>query len=283
MGLKGDTGIMEENGTNGSNGAKGNTGDTGYRGDRGPVGNQGPIGNNGLDPCTFRLAASSDNMSVSIDRFVSGTLILFNWRKLLQLRYNAITDECDQTIVGGIDLFALINARASSQSLTDNLTLYTPTSTIYTRTYFDSLASTLNVYINANVSTTTLTTALAHYAKLTDTMHNTTGLTYSSIKNMAGADVAVFWNNATKDVELKVRCTVYNVLSVLGKVVLGNRFTVSADGYSGSIRCVPLIDTSESSLTFYKYTDMRFGAADDMWPMGQNAWFTGGYSIGTPV
>ena len=28
---------------------------------------------------------------------------------------------------------------------------------------------------------------------------------------------------------------------------------------------------------------MRFGVADDMWLMGQNYWYHGGYSIGTPV
>ena len=65
--------------------------------------------------------------------------------------------------------------------------------------------------------------------------------------------------------------------------MLGTTLTVNAHGYNRSIRCVPLIDTAKSSLTFYKYTDMRFGIADDMWLMGQNSWFNGGYSIGTPV
>jgi hypothetical protein len=51
------------------------------------------------------------------------------------------------------------------------------------------------------------------------------------------------------------------------------------DGYNGSIRCVPIVDTSESSLTLYRYTDMRFAAAGDMWLMGQNSWFNTCYSI----
>ena len=55
------------------------------------------------------------------------------------------------------------------------------------------------------------------------------------------------------------------------------------DGYNVSIRCVPLVDTSESSLTVYRYTDMRFTTAGDSWLMGQNSSFSSGYSIGTPV
>ena len=51
----------------------------------------------------------------------------------------------------------------------------------------------------------------------------------------------------------------------------------------GSIRCVPSVDSSESSLGCYKYTDIRFVVADDMWLMGGNSWFNNGYSIGTPV
>ena len=55
------------------------------------------------------------------------------------------------------------------------------------------------------------------------------------------------------------------------------------DGYNRRIRCVPLVDASESSLPFYRYTDMRFTAAGDMWLMGQNSWFNSGYSIGMLV
>ena len=119
------------------------------------------------------------------------------------------------------------------------------------------------------------------FIKINETLNNTTGSVSMSIKNNYAVHVAIFYN--TKDVELKGSCFIFNSLSVLGKVVLGNTLFVNADGYNGSIRCVPPVDTAESSLTFYKYKDMRFGLADDMWLMGQNYWFNGGYSIGTPV
>ena len=38
--------------------------------------------------------------------------------------------------------------------------------------------------------------------------------------------------------------------SVSSFVNLGDRLTVRANGYSGTIRCVPFVDTAESSLTF---------------------------------
>ena len=71
-------------------------------------------------------------------------------------------------------------------------------------------------------------------------------------------------------------------LAVSSFVNIGDRLTVRADGYNGTIRCIPLVDTSESSLTFYNYEDMRVTVADDVWLMGQNYWSNGGYSIGTP-
>ena len=46
--------------------------------------------------------------------------------------------------------------------------------------------------------------------------------------------------------------------------------------------CLLLILESQA-LFLYKYSDMRFGVADDMWLTGQNDWYNGGYSIGTPV
>jgi hypothetical protein len=120
-GEQGDPGAKGANGTNGSNGAKGDTGD---KGNTGNTGAQGPIGNNGLDPYTFRIAAASDSMSVSIDRFVSGTFDLNLWIKLLQLRYNDATQSCDQFIVGGIDMFNLINGkRDTANTEVNNLLL----------------------------------------------------------------------------------------------------------------------------------------------------------------
>jgi hypothetical protein len=103
-----------------------------------------------------------------------------------------------------------------------------------------------------------------------------------STKKSYAADVVVFYTNSTKDVELKGNCFVYESLSVLGTSLLSIRLTVMCDGFNGSTRCVPIVDTSESSLTVYRYTDMRFAAASDMWLMGQNSWFNTCYSIGTP-
>ena len=74
-------------------------------------------------------------------------------------------------------MFALINAKASTQSLTDNLALYTPTTDLYNKTYIDALAVTLNGYINDKVSTTTLADTLLIYAKLSDLMTTNTSIT----------------------------------------------------------------------------------------------------------
>ena len=39
-------------------------------------------------------------------------------------------------------------------------------------------------------------------------------------------------------------------LSVLGNTVLSNALTVKGNGYNGTIKCAPLVDTGESSLVF---------------------------------
>ena len=66
--------------------------------------------------------------------------------------------------------------------------------------------------------------------------------------------MAVYSNNATRDVELKGNCYVFNNLSVLSKTILGTTLTVKAAGYKGSVRCVPVVDSSESSHVFvYNY------------------------------
>ena len=46
---------------------------------------------------------------------------------------------------------------------------------------------------------------------------------------------------------------------------------------------MPLVDTSESSLTCRRYTDLGCSAAGAMWFVGQHSWCKSGYSIGTPV
>jgi hypothetical protein len=154
----------------------------------------------------------------------------------------------------------------------------------------------LNIFdlINARVSTSDLTTALTYYALYSETytktisnnlfngkLNNNTGTISTSIKNNGGEDVAIFHN--TKNVALKGNLSVNNNLSVLGYSNLSDRIIMRSDGYNGSIRCAPNVDTGETSIVFYKYNDMRFEAAGDMWLMGQNSWFKSGYTIGTPV
>ena len=72
-------------------------------------------------------------------------------------------------------------------------------------------------------------------------------------------------------------------LAVSSFVNINDRLTVRADGFNGSIRCIPLVDASETSLWFDKYIDIRSSTADEMWLMGNNYLLNGGYSIGTPV
>ena len=63
--------------------------------------------------------------------------------------------------------------------------------------------------------------------------------------------MAVFSNSATKNAGFKGDCYVPHGSSVLGKAGIGNTLPVDADGYNGSIRCVPLVHAAESSLTFW--------------------------------
>ena len=71
-------------------------------------------------------------------------------------------------------------------------------------------------------------------------------------------------------------------LAVSSFVNIGDRLTVRANGYNGTIRCIPLVDTSESCLMVYKYINMRATNADDSWLIGQTYWFNGRLSTGTP-
>ena len=72
-------------------------------------------------------------------------------------------------------------------------------------------------------------------------LNNTTGNASMAIKNNNGFDVAVFYNS---------KAYISNNLSVLDNIVLGNILTVRGNGYNGTIKCVPLVDTGESSLVF---------------------------------
>ena len=67
--------------------------------------------------------------------------------------------------------------------------------------------------------------------KLNSKLHTTTGNASMSIKHNSGLDVAVFIIH----VALKRNCFIYNDLSVYGNTVLGNKLTVHADGYNGTI------------------------------------------------
>ena len=77
-----------------------------------------------------------------------------------------------------------------------------------------------------------------------------------AIKHNSAADVAVFWNNATNNVELKNTCFVYNNLSVIHTSIVGNTLTLStASGNGGSIRVVASTNGYEASIGHYNYTD----------------------------
>ena len=105
-----------------------------------------------------------------------------------------------------------------------------------------------------------------------------------AIQNNSAADVAVLWNNATKDVELKGTCFVYNNLSVLGATAVGNALTTSAaSAIGGSIRVIASTSGNEASVGFYKCTDSRWAVASDMWVAGVKCWATTGYSIRKPI
>jgi hypothetical protein len=77
--------------------------------------------------------------------------------------------------------------------------------------------------------------------------------------------------------------SVSNSLSVLGNTTLSNKLKIQCAGGGGNIRVVPNFDSAESSIGFYRYTDMRENAANTMWVAGQNCWNLQGFSIGTPT
>ena len=91
--------------------------------------------------------------------------------------------------------------------------------------------------------------ALEYYDSLDAKLSNTTGDVSIAIKNNSGVDVAVFSNNATRDVELKGNCKVSNTLSILGTSAFGNtmNLTTPLQG-GGNLRIIPNIDGNESSI-----------------------------------
>jgi hypothetical protein len=76
-------------------------------------------------------------------------------------------------------------------------------------------------------------------------------------------------------------------LSVYGTSLFSNKLKIQCAGGGGSIRVVPNIDNTESSIGFYNYTDMRETIPNSvnnggaMWVVGQNCWGREEFSIGS--
>ena len=161
-----------------------------------------------------------------------------------------------------------------------------------TTSYYTSIAT--NAWlttIHNNLALKSDITALAPYytkvscdALLNAELTNTTGDVSMANQNISAVDVAVFWNNATKDVEFKRKSVVFNNLSVLNTSTVGNTLTMAVSvGDGGSIRVIPTEDRREASTGYYSYTNSRADVAGDVWVAGPNCWATTGYSIGSPV
>jgi hypothetical protein len=123
-------------------------------------------------------------MSVSIDRFVSGTFDLDLWIKLLQLRYDSTTQSCDQFIVGGINIFDSINSKRDTDSSYSRAEVDTAVATINTKALANtasiatiSTKATTNTAsistINSTITTisTNLNTAISGVDNLNDTCY----------------------------------------------------------------------------------------------------------------
>ena len=124
----------------------------------------------------------------------------------------------------------------------------------------------------------------AYYASLDAKLNNTTGDVAIAIRSNYGVDVAVFSNNATKDVELKRNSYVSNNFSVLGTSTFGNTLFLSMNsGGGGGIRVVAATAGSEASIGYYNRSDLRSTVAGDMWVCGINCWSRTGYNIGSPI
>jgi hypothetical protein len=173
---------------------------------------------------------------------------------LLSLEFN---DETNATkfYVNKLNIFDLINARVSTSDLTNALTYYALYSETYTKTITNNLFN--------------------------GKLNNNTGTISTSIKNNSSEDVAIFYN--TKDVALKGNVNVFNDLSVYGTTVLSNTLKIQCSGGGGNVKVVPAFDSNESSIGFYRYTDMRAVDANTMWVAGQSCWNLEGFSIGTPT
>ena len=159
--------------------------------------------------------------------------------------------------------------------ITKNVALKADISTLasqYTKVACDALVLNINNNVALKADTTALTSQYTKAAAdllLNGKLNDTAGSVSMAIQNNSAADVAVLWNNATKDVELKGTCFVYNNLSVLGATAVGNALTTSAaSAIGGSIRVIASTSGNEASVGFYKCTDSRWAVASDMWVAG---------------
>ena len=141
------------------------------------------------------------------------------------------------------DVYKAIALKADDSTLTDSCYTSIATNSLLT-TINHSLALQSDITALASYYTKVSCDALLH-AKL----NNTIEAVSMAIKNSSAADVAVFWNNATKDFEVKGNCFVSNNLFVLNTSTVGNTLTMAiAFGDGGGIRVIPTEDRREASI-----------------------------------
>ena len=93
--------------------------------------------------------------------------------------------------------------------------------------------------------------------------------------------------NAVSTQRLDTRLTNYVDITtnqnIGGSKTFNNGIVVCRDTGNGALKILPSIDsTSDSSIGFFRYYDMRIINPGDMWIMGQNTWSAGGgnFAIG---
>jgi hypothetical protein len=168
----------------------------------------------------------------------------------------------------------------------------------YTKTAADYLLNTIRTTINntnidltapisvlGNKSDKSTTYTMIQVNNLLNTkLNNSTGAVSTCIKHKYGTDVAMFYHNASKDVELKGNCLIYIDLSVLTRSLFNKTLsTYVIAGGGGAIRVIPSTDGLEASIGYYSLNDSRAVNAGEMWVSGISCWSKTGYSIGTSV
>ena len=153
--------------------------------------------------------------------------------------YDVLSNGCTKVLTDSLVL-----------TLNNNISLQATQSTTYTKlqthgkteTYttngimaFVQTRYTVVAPLQLGVDRTTAIVSTAAAPEYYDTwdakLNNTTGDGSIAIGNNYGVDVAVFSNNATRDVELKGNCYVIYNLPGLSKTMIGNTLTVNPDGY----------------------------------------------------